>query len=90
MEYPVYTGDEARDKVNHLLTEVSPGKSQYQLGDPADRCCGYFLDSDRWVAFDNRTGNCWVEVFRKEKLCLKYLKINVPCRDRRRIENNQK
>jgi hypothetical protein len=74
MQYPIYTGDEAREKVDHLLKSVGqPWRSQYQLRLPEDRCCGYFHDGERWIAFDNRDGNCWVEEFRSEKRCLKYL-----------------
>lgn len=75
MEYPIYTGDEARQKVNYLLENVGQGKSRYQLGDEDDRCCGYFRDGKRWVVFDNCTNECWVEEFRTEKRCRKYLYI---------------
>lgn len=78
MPYPIYTGDEARKKVNYLLTELKPGKSQYQLELPKDRCCGFFRDGKRWIAFENRGNKCWAEEFRTEKRCLKYLGINKP------------
>lgn len=75
MDYPIYTGDDARQKVDPLLTKVGSGKSQYQLRDPADKCCGYFQDGNRWIAFDNRTNECWTEEHRSEKHCRKYLRI---------------
>lgn len=75
MEYPIYTGDDARRKVDHLLTEVERGKSQYQLRNADDRCCGYFQDGNRWIVFNNRTNECWTEEFRSEKRCRKYLNV---------------
>ncbi len=78
MNYPIYTGDEASRKVDYLLKAIGPGKSQYQLRDPADRCCGYFQDGNLWIVFDNRTNECWTEEHRSEKQCLKYLRIKKP------------
>jgi hypothetical protein len=75
MEYPIYKGGDAQQKVNHLLEGLTPVKARYQLGEHADRCCGYFRDGNRWIAFDNRTGDCWVEKFRTKKQCRKYLGI---------------
>jgi hypothetical protein len=36
---------------------------------------GYWLDDfdDVWVAIDNRTGECLVEEFETEELCIKWL-----------------
>ncbi|MFC4231805.1 hypothetical protein ACFOW1_07880 [Parasediminibacterium paludis] len=36
-------------------------------------CKGYFLDKKVWIAFDNTTGNCWVEEFKTEELAICWL-----------------
>jgi hypothetical protein len=56
-----------------------PTKPRYLLrdGDHAineyPKTKGYYPDKDRWVAFDNTTGNCWVEEFESEELALSWL-----------------
>lgn len=83
---PFYEGENARTVLDYLLADaINPDDpkrslSRYQLrdGDYAVNeygfCCGHFLDYDRWLAFDNSTGCCWVEEFSSEKECLSYLK----------------
>ena len=34
---------------------------------------GYYKDSEVWVAFDNRTKNCWVEEFGTEGECINWI-----------------
>jgi len=34
---------------------------------------GYYKDENCWIAFDNYTGNCWVEEFNKEKYAIGWL-----------------
>lgn len=34
---------------------------------------GYFLDEKKWVAFDNNSGDCWVEEFNNEEMAICWL-----------------
>ncbi|MCK9450916.1 MAG: hypothetical protein M0Q90_04445 [Bacteroidales bacterium] len=36
-------------------------------------CKGYFCQENRWIAFDNSTGNCWVEEFYTEEKAICWL-----------------
>ena len=43
----------------------------YKYGDGLS---GYFQDESQWIAYDNRTNDCWVEQFKTRKECLRWLK----------------
>lgn len=56
-----------------------PHKPRYLLGDgdhatnELGLCCGYYRQGDKWIAFDNSTGDCWVEEIDTESECKTYL-----------------
>ena len=60
----MYTGKEAQELVGQILNSVNK-KGHYPLheGD-----CGYYKNADGiYTAWDNITGDCWVEDFKSEK-----------------------
>lgn len=65
----IATGDVARRTLKSTLNEESLLKypvSKYAFG--------YFRDDDKWIAFDNSTGDCWVEEFATKGQALKWIK----------------
>lgn len=38
-----------------------------------NKCKGYFFEKKMWIAFDNTSGNCWVEEFINEELAICWL-----------------
>jgi hypothetical protein len=56
------TGEYAQRTVDYLLAHRISGQSF-----PEPRCAGYFLESAGvFTAFDNTTGDCWIESFDNE------------------------
>lgn len=64
-----FIGDEAKRVVNEILENETPGKG-YPLHAGAK---GYYVDNDKYVAFDNLTQDCWMEEFDTEKEAKKWL-----------------
>lgn len=64
----------------YLIERGGPKKPRFQLrdGDYAVNehgyCCGHYQEGEIWIAFDNSTGDCWVEEFHTEQECIDYLK----------------
>lgn len=64
----------------YFIERGFPKKPRFQLrdGDYAINelgyCCGHYQEGDKWIAFDNSTGDCWVEEFHTEQECIDYLK----------------
>jgi hypothetical protein len=58
----IYCGKIAKDILNENL-----GNRKH------NKCKGYFFNKTVWIAFDNSTGNCWVEEFSTEGLAICWL-----------------
>ena len=58
----IYYGKTARDLLQKNLDDRNYNK-----------CRGYFIDDNTWVAFDNTSGNCWVEEFKNEETAICWL-----------------
>ena len=58
----IYYGKIANEILNKNLDNRNFNKSK-----------GYFFDKKMWVAYDNTTGNCWVEEFKTEGLAICWL-----------------
>ena len=59
----VYKDKEAETLLRIILQNIDPdGKYPFHKGD-----AGYYKHKKVWVAFDNETGDCWVEEFKTEK-----------------------
>lgn len=66
----IYKGREAADALMEILwRHAEDGTYPYMKG-----TCGYFNDDEQdvWVAYDNTTGDCWVEEFKTEKEAKEY------------------
>lgn len=63
----ILTGAEAKRICNEIL--ASEDYSSIHLG-----AFGYWHEQDRWVAFDNTNGNCWMEAFDTEDAARDYAK----------------
>lgn len=61
-QYPFNKGNQAKARLKYLLEYVP--RYTFLPTSPADK--GYYLDTDRWVAFDNTQGECFVEDFATE------------------------
>lgn len=71
------TGDYARKMLKYLLVELEDIKgnrlSVFELENPSHQCTGLYQDGEEWIAFDNRTNECWQEEFPTEEEALSYL-----------------
>lgn len=56
---PVLLGDEAKDNCTQILNRMLD--DSYVKG--LDDSIGLYYEKDRWIAYDNSTGDCWVEEF---------------------------
>ena len=62
-------GNKAKEKFSRLINAKS-----IRYGDPdKDYIKGLFQKDNKWVAFDNTTGDCWTEEFNTKKQAMKYL-----------------
>ena len=67
----LYTGEEAKKIVHMILAHYNEDSKRYPL---FIGCCGYFKNEDgTWSAWDNLTGDCWVEDFKTKKECIDWL-----------------
>lgn len=66
----IYTGKQAEELVGEILESLNDdGRYPLHEGD-----CGYFKNADGvWTAWDNITGDCWVEDFKTKDECLKWI-----------------
>lgn len=65
----IYTGMQAKLICNRILNEgynEETGKYEIELEDTDIHSTGYWKEDGTWVAFDNTTGDCWVEEFKTE------------------------
>jgi hypothetical protein len=75
-----YKPDDPNFSMRDAVEFGFPTKPRFMLrdGDYAindySKTMGYYLDKNKWVAFDNSTGDCWVEEFESEELALSWLK----------------
>lgn len=71
------TGVDARKMLKYLLAELEDIKGNrllvFELENPSHQCFGIYQDGEEWIAFDNRTNECWQEEFPTEKEALSYL-----------------
>ena len=58
----IYYGQKANEILNGNLKENASIFSK-----------GYFKESDKWIAFDNYSGNCFVEEFSREEIAIAWL-----------------
>ena len=66
----IYEGKEALELVGQILESLNE-KGRYPLhsGD-----MGYYKNADGiWTAWDNSTGDCWVEDFKTQKEAIEWL-----------------
>lgn len=72
----IYTGEEAKTVCNMILNNTdwtAPLKGYDSISK------GYWKEGpDRWVAYDNTDGDCWVEEFRTRKEAIKYIEDEEP------------
>ena len=61
----VYKGQTAKEKCMHILDNYENNLTE--------KCSGLWLDSDLYIAFDNRSRDCWVEEFQTLKEALAYI-----------------
>lgn len=66
---PCLTGLEASKKLAYLLQMKILGHANTEKTwqQPEHAVAGYTQEGAAYVAFDNRTGNCWVEQFKTEE-----------------------
>ena len=65
----MYTGKEAQDLIGPILESVKDGRYPLHEGD-----CGYYRNADGiYTAWDNMTGDCWVEDFKTKQAAIKWL-----------------
>lgn len=66
----IYKGKESEEIVGKILESLNDdGRYPLHEGD-----CGYFINKNGvWTAWDNLTGDCWVEDFKTEQGCLKWI-----------------
>lgn len=69
MQKAMLKGDDAKEILNAILDVGPNGDNEFELHVGAVGC---FLNqgvdgSKIWTAFDNRTGDCWVEDFETEE-----------------------
>ncbi len=65
----IYTGKQAEELVGQILDSPNDdGRYHLHEGD-----CGYFKNDGIWTAWDNLTGDCWVEDFKTKKECIDWL-----------------
>ena len=59
-----YVGDFARTVCNYILKHYDDAKEMYTefFG-----TTGVFQENGKWVAYDNTTGDCWVEEFKTKR-----------------------
>ena len=53
----IYTEEVAKAILFYLLANHQGGKY------PAPHVCGIYFEENIWIAFDNSSGDCWVEEF---------------------------
>jgi hypothetical protein len=71
----VLTGEKAKSTVSSILNRASDYGGDY----PGPRVSGYYREGKGWTAFDNTTGNCWVEDFKTEKSAREFArKLDTP------------
>lgn len=65
----IYKGEEARIVCDLILRneDYSTPIEGYEVFST-----GYWFERDRWVAFDNLDGECWVEEFKTKKEAKEY------------------
>lgn len=68
----MYTGEEAKDILEEILSNEVNGRYPLHEGDT-----GYYKEkvgvSDKFVAFDNATCDCWVEEFQTKKQAVSWI-----------------
>ncbi len=65
----LYTGKEAKKIVHEILESIDDnGRYPYCEGDS-----GYYKDGKVWCAWDNSSGDCWVEEFKTKKECIDWI-----------------
>ncbi len=66
-----YKGQEAK-----IVCELILANDDYNT--PLDgydhQSAGFWKENDKWIAYDNRTGDCWVEEFSTRKEAAEYIK----------------
>ncbi len=67
----MYTGDKAKKILAEILANEKDGLYPLHYGDT-----GYYGEANDqyFVAFDNTTGDCWVEEFATEKRAIYWIK----------------
>ena len=60
-------GDEAYAVLNDILANMEDKTFSYPLHQEAPTNRGFFREGDKYVAYDNSTGDCWVEEFKTKK-----------------------
>lgn len=66
----LYKGEKAKEMVAEILHSLKrDGRYPLYEGD-----CGYYKNADGiYTAWDNMTGDCWVEDFKTESECIDWL-----------------
>lgn len=67
----VFTGDTARVLYETILHEHVFPKRPY--ADDNLLVCGIWKEDGRWAAMDNRSGDCWIEIFKTRAAALKWI-----------------
>ncbi len=57
----IYTGEEAR-----IVCDLILRNEDYSTPIEGYEVCsvGFWREGDKWIAYDNTTGDCWVEEFK--------------------------
>ena len=66
------TGELAQSIAEDILSTPYNGNNG-EIRYPEPFVCGYFKDTDKWVAFDNTDGYCWVEEYDTEEEAKDYI-----------------
>lgn len=66
----IYRGEKAKELCLEILHSLDKqGRYPLHEGD-----CGYYKNANgMWTAWDNLTGDCWVEDFKTEKECIDWI-----------------
>lgn len=64
----IYTGIDAENILHDMLNE------EHHEFSSAEKCCGYYYTGYAWLAFDNTTGDCWMEEFETEEEAIRWIK----------------
>lgn len=65
-------GEKAKQHLTLLLSEKAENKAAKQAAH-AEKQCGYFKNGHLWTAFDNCSGDCWVEEFPNEEAAIDWI-----------------